>query len=229
MKYITAKELSKKTGIPTYEIRELGMQGKIDTHKDGFDVIYPITVLVQLKALGYLGIPIDSEPEVKKVPVKKIWINNGEEERYIPSDQPIPDGFEKGRSKRLREAISKSKSGKIMVNKDGKYEMIDPGELPSYIQEGWKEGRIPGTYNTIEGRVTINNGKRETFIGKHDPIPEGWSYGRLLTSGSTISKSLTGRAWVFKDNEERRIPEDELDEYLDDGWEQGRAPRKKIE
>lgn len=222
--YFTARELSKKTGISVYEIRGLGDRGKIDTKTDSFHgCLYPETVLKQLKDLGYLGIPESVQSKNKP---SKIWVSNGQEERYISIDDPIPDGFTRGRAKHIRDSVSKSNSGKLMVHRGRDCKMIPSEKLPEYLSDGWKEGRIPGDYNSTEGRITINNGVRETFIEKIDPIPDGWEVGRLIKSGSSISEALRGRVWVHKDSEEKRIPKEDESEYISNGWARGRLKRR---
>jgi hypothetical protein len=231
----TAKELSKLTGIPIYEIRELDANGKIDSEESPYHgSVYPKSVLKQLRDLGYLDIPDISDPPDSESNIEslestrhnKIWINNGVDERYIPSDSTIPEGYARGRAPRIREAVSKTKTGKIMVHKDGKYEMIKPSQLPDYLSDGWSEGRIPGSYNSINGRITINDGVHETFISKDEDIPIGWHIGRLSKSGNSISKSLTGRSWIHRDSEEKRVLSDTLPYYFERGWKRGRIKWK---
>jgi hypothetical protein len=56
-----------------------------------------------------------------------MWITNGDDEYMINKDEPIPDGYYKGRTKKFRENIDKdlaSKKGKYLYeNKLGMYKM----------------------------------------------------------------------------------------------------------
>ena len=75
------------------------------------------------------------------------YINNGERQRKILSDAPLPEGWNEGVSDGFREAIKK-----------GHHD-------------------VAGAKNPAYGKRRITNGLRERRIPKCDPIPEGWREG----------------------------------------------------
>ena len=80
----------------------------------------------------------------------RIWINNGIENRYIPLDSEIPEGFIKGRtfSEETKQKMSKSHKGKTSSNKGKRYKWINNSveekqiPLDEYIPEGFIRGRL---------------------------------------------------------------------------------------
>ena len=80
----------------------------------------------------------------------RFWINNGIENRYIPLDSEIPEGFIKGRtfSEDHQRKLSKSHKGKTSSNKGKRYKFINNGienryiPLYSEIPEGFRRGRV---------------------------------------------------------------------------------------
>lgn len=81
----------------------------------------------------------------------KIWITDGTRQTKIPKEAPIPDGWHRGR-----------------------------GEVGS--RAGRAGGNAPKKARTDRGtRFWINDGNRSTMHRASDPIPDGWTRGRILT------------------------------------------------
>lgn len=151
------------------------------------------------------------------------WINNGSEEKYNKSHEPIPEGYVKGRLKSTMKAIANKKRGKPNKKKAGskspkgtkwftngsidimRHECPEgfwPGRThhqdwtgennPSYGKPSPRKGlplndttkaRLSATQkarNKDCPRAWINNGVIESLHIKSEPLPEGFTSGRLL-------------------------------------------------
>lgn len=79
--------------------------------------------------------------------------------------------------------------------------------------------------------IFINNGfysKRVTLDEAEKLIQTGeWVKGRLAFTHRGPMPQLKGRVWVNKNNEEKFIPGDELNTYLEKGWVKGRKESSK--
>jgi hypothetical protein len=89
-----------------------------------------------------------------------IFINDGSGCKRIKKDQPIPEGWVRGRLKENSMWINNG----IKTTRHPKDQSIP---------EGWERGRVKDAY------IWINNGQKMTPIKKDQPIPEGWVRGRL--------------------------------------------------
>lgn len=79
-------------------------------------------------------------------------------------------------------------------------------------------------------KIIINNGRNETFINEGEDIPEGWVKGRLKFSDETKKKiggKRTGKIHVHKGDISKVIDLSELQTYLNNGYERGRAKFSK--
>ena len=130
-----------------------------------------------------------------------------------------------------RQAISKALKGKT--------------KSPEHIEKV-RQANIGKTV----GHIWIKRGLETRHIPKealYEFIVDGWELGRLLMSNeqrNQISKAQMGRSYskeyrenmskvmkgklkgfisITKDNKNKRIREDELDQYLSDGWVRGRS------
>lgn len=97
--------------------------------------------------------------------IGRICINNGQQNRYIHPQDPIPNGWKIGL---IRENYHKNKI------------MITNGTINKYIEQnkpipsGWKRGKT----STYESFIWITNGiSNKQLLTKNDPIPDGWYVG----------------------------------------------------
>lgn len=102
-----------------------------------------------------------------------------------------------------RERQSKSISGRIKINNGEVEKLITPNELPYYLSQGFKKGRLP---SVIESMSEGNKGK---------------SRGRNENQARLVSEAHKGRIAVSRGEETRKIYPEDLEEYLADGWTRG--------
>lgn len=110
--------------------------------------------------------------------LNRIRINNGAIERRIFKDEPIPEGFVRGRlyqdsgakiSAAKKGKPSKSK-GKIWINNGIEQTMADT------CPEGWIEGRL---YLNRTNLILYNNGLENKYFSEDSDIPEGYVKGAI--------------------------------------------------
>ena len=132
---------------------------------------------------------------------------------------------------------------------------IDKKDVDKYSQEGWAIHNSRKGYKRSEetrkklselnknkignnkGRITINNGKVERHIYKDEIIPVGFCKGRLSRSDehrkhlSEANKGCVsnskGKIYMFKDEIEKRVSPEKVEDYRKDGWQLGVNPRIK--
>jgi hypothetical protein len=110
--------------------------------------------------------------------------------------------------------------------------LVDSGEVDSYIQNGWRLGRIPGTatrsstgrksvYNPVSKEVKMIS---ETQIDEY--LASGWIIGRFPKGESKIAN----RVGVFDPTSHvvKFIPRSELQSYIDEGWKLGRREKPQL-
>lgn len=123
----------------------------------------------------------------------RVHITDGTNSRMIHIEEGIPDGWRLGRPNSLKEKVSVANTGQHAHNKDKR--LITDGIINKYID--------------------INS-----------EIPEGWRLG----STSNISDDtrqfrkifMTGRIYIHKGDINKRIKQEELANYLSQGWVKGR-------
>jgi len=102
---------------------------------------------------------------------------------------------------------TKSSKDKRWIYKDGEYKFIKDG-LENHLKNGWVyKGNTSDT-------VWVNNGVISKRLNKKD-ITEGWLIGRLETK----SKGL--QCWMNKNNKNKRVYKEEVEDYLKDDWKLG--------
>lgn len=90
-----------------------------------------------------------------------IIITDGEYEYRISKDQPIPEGYQRGRKLKAT----------IWVNNGHKQMMVKPNQIP----DGYVRGRLD---KTTKGKVCVNNGHIMKMVYP-DQIPIGYKLGML--------------------------------------------------
>jgi hypothetical protein len=122
----------------------------------------------------------------------RIWINNGNEERFFDSTFIMPEGFVLGRLSR----------GAWFNNGKQERWLMDEN-----IPEGFVKGRIKG-FN--KGKVWIYNGKEKRMIPKEQEIPEGFKLGAGFKPKSY--------SFITNGKETKYLYDGDI---LEDGWKKG--------
>lgn len=82
------------------------------------------------------------------------------------------------------------------------------------------------------GKIWINNGVKETFTSRKNPIPEGWVRGRLpsfvevmnrRSRLQVVGKTTTGTKWYTKDGQSKRF----IPGTQPEGWVEGRPEGRR--
>lgn len=113
--------------------------------------------------------------------------------------------------------ITKQKLSKIQANhrtihNDSCQLVIDKNDLDSYLQKGYKLGRLPKDYSVkakkySEYRQNLSDEEKANYYSK-------------------ISKTILGRKWVHNETNEKQVDVSELPELLNSGWVLGRLYAK---
>lgn len=86
----------------------------------------------------------------------------------------------------------------------------------------------PDYKNSQSGKMWITNGVDNKTIYKEDAIPEGWRKGRVTNYKHTeeakerMKKERKNTIWINNGEICARIPEDDLCDYIEKGWNRGR-------
>ena len=89
----------------------------------------------------------------------RVWYTNGVDSIYIKKDATVPDGFVPGRTINP-EVFTKRKKLSDMDEETQKRIRFNKG-------------------NAARGKKWINNGEIETYVFPQEPLPDGFTYGRL--------------------------------------------------
>lgn len=100
--------------------------------------------------------------------------------------------------------ISKGKMGAVGIHKDGQNRYVKPKDLPSFLEDGWELGGEPMPEAAKKHLSEVNKGK--TFSEE---------------TRKKLSLMRTGLVLIHKDEVNKRIQPEELNSYLDAGWELG--------
>ena len=145
-----------------------------------------------------------------------IYVNNGACTRHIKEDE-LTDYLDKGYTVGNPGAVAGGKSfkGKVTVYKDSIERRIHPEELSTYISMGYTRGRA------VEHRASLGNGVR----GK-----PSWNKGKQLSEEHKEHlrmHSTAGRILVVnKDGCIKKIRPEQLNDYIENGFKQGRIWRQ---
>lgn len=155
-------------------------------------------------------------------------------------------------SKESSEKLSKSNSGRIVINNGKISKRVKEENLDYFLHIGWNIGLDDNTIkNSSEARkgfkhsietksklsrirknsfyITNADKTQEKFIFSEKDIPEGWTLGRKKFSeehikniGNSSKGRGKGKCIINNSLIEKRIFETDLDKYLADGWKKGR-------
>lgn len=113
----------------------------------------------------------------KKLKSKEMMhINNGVESKTINKNEPIPDGWIKGRTFKNPENLGKRDYKYITITNGDKNTHLKIGEL---IPEGWRQGKtVKNPIKQLSYKyIGITNGDKNKKLKVGEPIPEGWRRG----------------------------------------------------
>jgi len=203
----------------------------------------------KINSILYEKLKIQRSKYLSKEISKLKWINKNGKRKRVPEnkvDDYIKDGWKLGQ--KHGNNIDKF----IWIFLDGKYLKIKEKDLKNYsnyeIKKPTKEELNKITSEFQKTLITITNGKLEKRINPND-LPEweyqGWCKGRKDGVGEKLSKSQIGKTqsektreklrqytgektsgwntkWINNGIINKRININEIDNYLNDGWELGR-------
>lgn len=127
----------------------------------------------------------ETNQKLRKLRKGKVWITDGEFQKYVPESEVSEwesKGWKRGvRPSSKRDAYFENGSrtkNTIWINKDGNNKRVfDPTE---YLKDGWVIGQLstnPGQHK--KAYIWITNGIESKNIKSTDPIPDGWTHGRV--------------------------------------------------
>lgn len=134
------------------------------------------------------------------------WITNGKENKMIPKDIDVPNGWSLGISTNVRgyRLITNGKENKYLYENESipegwRYGSTQNKEQVTWINNGVKNKRWDITKELPDGfrlgrivtGIFITNGKIAKMIDKDEEIPEGWRRGRLKRTKEQILKNIT--------------------------------------
>ena len=124
------------------------------------------------------------------------------------------DMIEKLRIARLSQK-SQTK-GKRKINNGMREKLVLPEELDTYLNQGWKLGRL---YNTTKGMVYVNKDDKVTAIPKDELesyLSKGWK------KGNAGHSCHSGTCHINNGEIAKMVDISEVDSYLSQGWVRGR-------
>ena len=98
--------------------------------------------------------------------------------------------------------------GLIRIRKNGVVKIIDPKELPLYLQDGWEKG---GRKHSDEEKSNLSNIFKGRIISEEQK--------------KQISGTLKGYRNMTKDGVEAHVYPEDIQRFLEDGWVFGRAKK----
>ena len=178
-----------------------------------------------------------------------IWITNEKKDKHWHKDDPIPNGWRKGRMHAGKQiqitngievkfldkddsipegwihgTIHKPCQDKIWINDGKQNRRISRSEL---IPKGWVRGQIANRFISDSFRLSskdkrlISNGVESKYIYKDDPLPEGWHYGRKDSDLGKIPYNHN-KIWITNGKENLYINKNDL---IPKGWHLGLTRR----
>jgi hypothetical protein len=115
------------------------------------------------------------------------------------------------------------------------FAMMPVGVLPPYLDSlryKWRSQFTKEGSHPSRGKVWVNNGVKETLVGRDEVIPEGWYKGRLpevveemnkRSRVQLVGKTTEGTKWYFSGFESKRYTPGSQPE----GWVEGRPEGKR--
>lgn len=117
------------------------------------------------------------------------WYNNGSVEKPFSAESKIPDGFLKGKLKRIW-VTNGIEDKKILANED--------------IPSGYVKGRHNGCEGlNLNGKTAYNNGARQIFLEENEKVPDGFNKGGLSFT-ETHKKKISLKLKEYQRTEEHK-------------------------
>lgn len=126
------------------------------------------------------------------------WANNGTSNIQVLQGDELPDGYAWG-------CLHTDPPTIRITNGTENKTILDTEEIP----EGWHIG-LTVAYNYRDSKVLVNNGEIAIYIDKTEPLPEGYTYGRIP------------RMCITDGVKNKRI---KLTESIPQGWWKGRTTK----
>lgn len=105
-------------------------------------------------------------------------------------------------------------------NADGKGKFIKPEELQTYLNDGWeRKGK-----SRNKGKVTVFDPSSQKYIQVDKDNPRYVS-GELKTKLQIQNTNAKNTKYMNKDGVVKRIKLDDIEKYINDGWEMGMKPK----
>lgn len=123
--------------------------------------------------------------------------------------------------------ISKSKKGNQYtkgykkIEKDGKTKTVKPSELESYLEQGWKPSHK--MFSSNYERVVWNKGTKGICKANSGTFKKGNKLSKATKEKMRIARQNT--IWVNNGIINKRIHQNELEQYTKDGYQRGRIKK----
>lgn len=116
----------------------------------------------------------------------------------------------------------KKKYKEIWVTDGSQNSRILDIELDEYVSKGWKRGR---TFNSPKGRKWITDGVDCEYLPEEEAINfieenPTWKFGMAPTK-KHVANATTGTKWMSKGDIKKCVKEDQVNNYLNNGWKLG--------
>lgn len=126
--------------------------------------------------------------------------------------------------------MSKQRSGRVGIHKDGQNKYVKPKELQTYLDEGWIRGGEPRPEYIKECVSKANKGRKASpeLRARLSECHKGFRHteeAKAKMSQNTKGKNL-GKKHINKNGVHIAVPASELEQYLADGWKLGIGYRK---
>ena len=199
-----------KRNDPRYISGELVSVNKnLVTVKDKFGKIFKVHV----KDPRYISGELVIISKGNKAGTGRTYIMRGGESKSILKDELqkyLDEGWERAR-------ITKPLLNTICVTKEGEKEkFIEPSELQKYLDEGWeKKGK-----SRNKNKVTVFDPTLQKFIQVDKENPRYIS-GELKTKLQIQNYNAKNTKYMNKSGVVKRVKLENIDKYLDEGWELG--------
>lgn len=205
-------------------------RGKLAVYKDGKQYyIEPKELTTKLESGYKCGhLPESNEKTKLTLQHNKMWITNGVEELYINVNDTIPENFYRGRVEnyfQTRKTIENEMRRREHVSKSSKGKQFSP-ETRQKIANTLKFGE-----QRTSLRKWVNNGQINARVlpkNMDEYIKQGWRLGKLVKNKhcseerkNKIGNANRGRKYIYKENIMKFVRPEEVDNYLNNGWQLG--------
>lgn len=210
------------------KIKDL-FNGRVALYKDNEQIyVCPDEVDEKLCQGYHKGIMSSTREKIRKTVSQKIWITNGVEELSVNEFDDIPDGYYRSRitnyfqdrktldsEKRRRDNLSKAHRGmKLSEETKQKLSYINLyGEKRTSLRKWMNNGEINTRVLQSEISKYIEEGWRLGKIGKNKPCSK--------SRKKKIGVANKGKKFIYKNDIVKSVKKENLDLYLNDGWQLG--------